>query len=325
MAPMPSTVAIVRCPTYAPAAVDQALEEALTLLGGITQFIKRDEQVLLKPNLLAAATPDEQATTHPEIVAGVIRQVVRAGGRPFIAESPAFGSLAHVAETAGIGAVARAHQVPLVELNHPIHLPLKNPLSSRWLVGDPRVVQADVLVNLPKLKAHVQTRLTGAIKNLYGCVPGKRKVWWHFQAQHDVARFSEMLADNARAVQSALTIVDAVIAMEGQGPRRGTPKLVGLIVAGADPVAVDTVLCELVGLPVQQYEVVQAAARRGVGIGELAAIRLVGEPLERVRLRDFQIPGTLQDISFNVPRMAKSALRQGWLRLVQERMAPYGR
>ncbi len=325
MPTMSPTVAIVRCPTYAPAAVDAALEEAFHLLGGISQFVKRDEQVLLKPNLLAAATPEEQATTHPEIVAGVIRQVARAGGRPFIAESPAFGSLTHVAEVAGIGAVARAHHVPLVELNRPIHLPLKSPLSRRWLVGDPRVVQADVLLNLPKLKAHAQTRLTGAIKNLYGCVPGKRKVWWHFQAQHDLARFSEMLADNALAVQSSLTIVDAVMAMEGQGPRRGTPKPVGLIVAGSDPVAVDAVLCELVGLPVQQYEIVQVAARRGVGVADLGTIRIVGESLEQARISNFVIPGTLQDISFNVPRMAKSAFRQAWLRLVQERWTTYGR
>lgn len=322
---MPATVAIVRCPSYDAPVVDQALEQAFELLGGLTQFIKKDEQVLLKPNLLAAARPDEHATTHPAIVAGVLRQVLRAGGRPFIAESPAFGSLASVAETTGIAAVARAAGAPLVELNRATHLPMKSPLSDRWLVGDPRVIQADVLLNLPKLKAHAQARLTGAVKNLYGCVPGKRKVWWHFQARHDLAAFSDMLVENARAVQSALTIVDAVIAMEGEGPRRGTPKPVGVLVAGEDSVAVDVVLCQLVGLPPEQYEIVQAAARRGIGTTDPAQIRVVGEPLEHVRVTDFRWPAQLHDISFNVPRMAKSALRQAWLKGVQERLSPYGR
>lgn len=322
---MAATVAIVRCPSYEPSAVDEALEEALRLLGGISQFVKRDEQVLLKPNLLAAARPEEQATTHPEVVAAVIRQVLRAGGRPFIAESPAFGSLKHVAETAGVGGVARRYHVPLIELNRATHLPLKSPLSDRWLVGDPRVIEADVVLNLPKLKAHVQARLTGAVKNLYGCVPGKRKVWWHFQAHRDLARFCDMLVENVRAIQSALTVVDAVVAMEGQGPRRGRPRPVGLLVAGDDPVAVDAVLCEIVGLPAAQYEVLQAAARRKVGTPTLAEIRVVGEAIERVRAAGFELPAVLQDISFNIPRMAKSGLRQAWLKLVAERVAPYGR
>ena len=322
---MPATVAIVRCPSYDPAVVDEALDEALQLLGGTSAFIKRDEQILLKPNLLAAARPDEQATTHPEIVAAVVRQVVRAGGRPFIAESPAFGSLAHVAEVAGVGEVSRAYEAPLIELDHAIHLPFKSSLSRRWMVGDPRVVNADLVINLPKLKSHSQTRLTGAVKNLYGCVPGKRKVWWHFQAGHDLDRFSDMLVENVRAVQSGLTVVDAVVAMEGQGPRRGTPRPVGLLVVGADPVAVDVILCELVGLPHTQYEIVQAAARRGVGTSALQAIRVLGEPLDRVRVIGFRLPTTLQDISFNVPRMARSMMRQAWLRLIQERVTPYGR
>lgn len=322
---MPATVAIVRCPSYEPPMVDEALDRAFELLGGLAQFIKRDEQVLLKPNLLAAARPEEHATTHPEIVAGVIRQVVRAEGRPFIAESPAFGSLAHVADVAGIRAVARTYGVPLVELNRPTHLPLKSPLSDRWLVGDRRVIEADVVINLPKLKAHGQARLTGAVKNLYGCVPGKRKVWWHFQARHDLGRFSEMLVENARGVQSALTIVDAVVAMEGAGPRRGTPTPVGLVVAGDDPVAVDVVLCHLIGLPPERYEIVQAARRRGIGTTALQDIRVLGESLESARVPAFDLPTALQDISFNVPRMAKSALRQTWLRMIQERLQPYGR
>jgi len=120
-------------------------------------------------------------------------------------------------------------------------------------------------------------------------------------------------------------VVDAVVAMEGQGPRRGTPRPLGLLVAGSDPVAVDAVLCELVGLPADRYEILQAAARRGVGTPALGAIRLVGESLDRVRVTDFSWPSALHDISFSVPRLATSAVRRAWLRLVPERLPPYGR
>lgn len=336
---MPATVAIVRCPSYEPSVVEAALEEAFRLLGGLASFIQQDEQVLLKPNLLAAARPDEQATTHPAVVAGVIRQVQRAGGRPVIGDSPAFGSLASVAEATGIAAVARGAGVPLIALNRPTRLPVTNPVTRRWLTGDPRVIAADVLLNLPKLTSHTQTRLTGAVKNLYGCVPGTRKIWWHFQARHDLAAFSDLLVENVRAVQSALTVVDAVVAMEGAGPRRGTPRPVGVLVAGADPVAVDAVLGELVGLPPAEHPILQAAARRGVGTWRLAEIRVVGEPLAQARVPGFRLLAPLQDISFDLPRVARSTLRQGWLRLaradalprasalrlVQGRMSPYAR
>jgi len=191
------------------------------------------------------------------------------------------------------------------------------------MAADPRVLEADVVVNIPKLKAHTQARLTGAVKNLYGCVPGRRKVWWHVQARHNLARFCDMLVENARAMQAGLTVVDAVVAMEGQGPRRGTPRQVGLVVAGDDVVAVDAVLCALVGLPADRCEVLKAAARRGIGTPAMEAIRMVGEPLEKVRVEGFRWPEELEDISFDVPRLARGALRRVWLRLVSERR-PYG-
>ncbi|MBI4226825.1 MAG: DUF362 domain-containing protein [Candidatus Omnitrophica bacterium] len=277
---MPATVAIVRCPSYEPAVVDRALDEAFQLLGGLGRYIKRDEQVLLKPSLPAAAAPDEHATTHPEVVAGVIRQVQQAGGRCFIAESPTFGSLARVAETAGVGAVARRYEAPLVELNRPTHLPVKNPLTGRWLVGDPCVTRADVIINLPKLQAGTPTRVTGAVENLYGCVPGRRKAWWQVQARRRPEVFCDMLVENARAVSSALTVVDAVMVKDRQGPRP-----MGVLVIGTEPVAVDAVLCDLMGVPAPQDEILQAATRRGIGTPELAAIQVVGERLDQVRLR----------------------------------------
>lgn len=268
------TVVIVRCPSYAPAIVDRALEEAFRWLGGVGRYIKRDEQVLLKPALAAAAAPDAHATTHPEIIAGMIRQAQQAGGRPFIAESPTFGVLTRIAEMAGVGDVSRRYDVPLVELNRPTHLPVKNPLNGRWLVGDPLVTRADVVVNLPKLRAGGPGRITGAVENLYGCVPGKRKVWWSMRARRAPGVLCDVLVENARAVSSALTVVDAVVVKEPRGPRP-----LGVLVVGTEPVAVDAVLGALMGVPAAEHEILQAAERRGIGTPRLAGIRLLGERL----------------------------------------------
>lgn len=274
---MQPSVVVMRCPSYEPAIVDQALDEAFRLLGGLGRYIKRDEQVLLKPSLATFAAPDQLTTTHPEIVAGVLRQIQPTGGRPFIAESPMFGVLSRIAETAGVGAVSRRYDAPIVELNRPTHLPVKNPLTQRWLVGDPLVTRTDVLINVPKLQAG--DRLIGAVDNLYGCVPGQRKAWWSMRGRRQAEAFSDMLVENARAVSSALTVVDAVVVKERRGPRP-----VGLIVVGTEPVAVDAVLADILGVPAAQSGVLQAAGRRRIGTPVLAAIRLLGEPLDRVRL-----------------------------------------
>ena len=318
-----TTVALVKVSDYDPQALNQAVSEAVRLLGGWDSILQPRESVLIKPNLLTACAPQENATTHPEFVASVIRQVQAAGARPFIAESPAFGSIDSVAEKCGILSVARAAKIPLVELNRPVRLAAKSPLTPRGLVGDSRAIEADVLINLPKFKAHTQTLFTGAVKNLYGCVPGKRKVWWHFKANHSLTRFSEMLVENVRALHSGLTLVDAVVAMEEKGPRGGRAKHLGLLVAGRDPVAVDAVLAGLVGLGAHDYEILNAARRRNVGVPDLEAIEIVGERLEAVRDLTFKLPKELSDISFSPQRVAKSFLKNLWIKKIKERSHVY--
>ena len=327
---MPAIVALARCSVYRDAEIDVALSRAMNALGGWSAFIKPGARVLLKPNLISAAPPEEQATTQPAFVAGVVRAVLACGGRPAIGDDPAFGSIRGVARSCGLLEVAERYRVPLVELGAPRRLRAATPLAPRGLVIDRTAADADVLINLPKLKAHNQLLITAAVKNLYGCVPGKRKVWRHVRARHALPPFADMLIANARALQPALSIVDGVIAMEGRGPRRGIPKPLGAIIAGADCVAVDRVVCEVIGCDPARYEMLQAARRAGFGETELSRIALVGDPLAELRDPTFRLPKTLDDISFALGRALKSLLRQLWITNVTERRAPahvlpYGR
>lgn len=319
-----TTVTLARCATYRDADIDAALARALAPLGGWPAFVRPGARVLLKPNLIAAAPADEHATTHPAFVAGVVRAVLAAGGQPLIGDDPAFGSIRGVARACGLLDVAQRYQVPLVELDDPRRLALASRLTPRGLTVDRTADEVDVLINLPKLKAHSQVLLTAAVKNLYGCVPGKRKVWRHVRARHHLAHFADMLIANARALQPELSVVDGIIAMEGRGPRRGAPRPLGVVVAGADCVAVDRVVCEIIGCDPSRYEILQAARRAGFGETDLARIRLAGDALAEAHDPAFRLPPLLDDISFDPWRALTSWLRQLWITQVAERRHPAG-
>ena len=120
---MKSTVSIIKCPSYDEEEVLQALRKSIDLIGGIENFVKKGNRVLLKPNLLYGKAPERAVTTHPSIIKGMIQIVREAGGIPFIGDSPSIGSLTRAAEKAGIKRVADEMECPLVEFDRPIHPP----------------------------------------------------------------------------------------------------------------------------------------------------------------------------------------------------------
>jgi len=161
-------------------------------------------------------------------------------------------------------------------------------------------MEADAVINLPKLKTHGQLRLTLAMKNLFGAVPGYRKLEWHYRAGHDAARFARMLYEIYRAVNPRLHLVDAIVSMDGLGPTGGRPNPTGFLAAGADGVAVDTVLAELVG--VDPADVPLLAAAREAGDGEPGPVELAGDP-----------PSALRPARFEAPRLRSPRMHGDWV------------
>jgi uncharacterized protein (DUF362 family) len=305
---MTAAVALVHCPDYSPERVQQAIDRQFELLGGIGLFVKRGDQVLLKPNFIAPRSHRQSpAQTHPQVILAVARRVQDYGGRPFVADSPAWADVMTCAAALELIEPLKKMGVPIRALNGSRICRVG---AGRTKVGiSPTALEADVIINLPKFKAHQQLVATFAVKNMFGCIAGKRKAMWHFRRGADVTAFCTLLIDVYRHLNPALTIIDGITAMEGPGPIRGPAKSLGWLIAGVDPIACETVCCRLVDLKPAQVPVIATARRMGWGDSDTADLPVRGDPLPDPPCRDFTIP-TLIPIRFTLARVCRSIARQ---------------
>lgn len=302
---MATPVSIVRCSTYDENEVMKALRQSIDLIGGVRSFIKRGDRVLLKPNLLYGKSPEKAVTTHPAVVKGVIRIVQEAGGIPFLGDSPGVESAKRVTEKAGIKAVADSLGCPVVEFDRPVLPPERKGKMFKNIEIDQSVFEADVIFNLPKWKTHAQMFLTLGVKNLFGCVPGTRKALWHLKAGEDHRLFAQMLVDIYGLIQPSLTILDGVVGMEGNGPNSGKPVALGLILASPDPLCLDQIVCDLLGISRSALLTNRVAFEQGLGEDGVVA---VGEKIEDVKIPEFKLPD-LTRMDWYLPGFIKKALK----------------
>jgi len=305
---MKSTVSIVRCQTYDEREVLNGLRKSIDLIGGVSQFVKRGDRVLIKPNLLYGKNPEKAVTTHPSIVKGVVQIVREAGGIPSIGDSPSIGSLTRAAEKAGIKRAADQMNCPLVEFDQPVLAKKRGGRFFKQLEIDRSVLEADVVINLPKWKTHAQMLLTLGVKNLFGCIPGPKKALWHLKAGDDRKRFAQMLVDLYQIIDPSLTILDGIVGMEGNGPGSGDPIPLGLILASRDALNLDQVVCDLIGISRNSLLTNRVAFKGGIGKDW---IEIVGEPTDKVKIPRFSLP-SLTELGWGLPgflkRMLKNAL-----------------
>ncbi|NWF92872.1 MAG: DUF362 domain-containing protein [Syntrophaceae bacterium] len=304
---MRPTVSIVRCPNYNEEEVLRGLQQAIDLIGGIRSFVKRGDRVLLKPNLLSGKPPERAVTTHPSIIKGVIQMVKEEGGFPLLGDSPAMGSTTGAAEKSGIKRIADTLGCPIVEFNRPVVPAERKGRIFKNIEIDQAVFEADVIINLPKWKTHAQMLLTLGVKNLFGCIPGTRKALWHLKAGEDSRIFARMLVDIYQIVQPSLTILDGIVGMEGNGPGSGNPIPLGLILASRDPLCLDQVVCDLLGIPRKSLLTNRVAFEQGLGRDE---IEVVGEEVEGVKIPSFEFPA-LSRIDWNLPGFIRKSLKNG--------------
>jgi len=284
---MRERVSIVTCENYDEEEILKGLRRSVDLIGGIETFVKKGHRVLLKPNLLHGKPQEKAVTTHPSIMKGMIQIVREAGGIPFIGDSPAIGSCLRALEKAGIKRVVEEAKCPVVEFNRPIVPQEKEGKFFKRLEIDQSVLEADVVINLPKWKTHGMMLLTLGVKNLFGCVPGARKALWHLKAGEDRKLFARMLVDIYQVVNPSLTVLDGVIGMEGNGPGSGNPIHLGLILASRDAFSLDQVVCDLLKVPRKSLITNQIALEEGMARN---GIDVVGEPVDRIKIPRFQLP-----------------------------------
>ncbi len=320
-----ASVSLLRAETYEVEALQQHLEALLAPLGGMAQFVKPGDRVLLKPNLLTGSRPTKECTTRPEIVYCVAKMVQAAGGDPFLGDSPAFGSARGVAEANGLLAWANKANLPIVEMHgkrYPLdHKDPDNQDFDNFLLSK-EAMEADVVINLPKVKSHVQLTMTLGVKNLFGCVPGKMKAWWHMEAGKDRQRFGTMLVETARAIAPELTIIDGIIGHEGNGPIKGEPRALGVLGASHDVFALDRAMVEVLGVDPEQIPTLVESKRLGL-CPELSQIDFpLMQPAE-LKVDDWQLPEKLVPIDFGAPRVLRSTFKHLYIRFIKEPMAAY--
>jgi uncharacterized protein (DUF362 family)/NAD-dependent dihydropyrimidine dehydrogenase PreA subunit len=271
-----STVALVRCDDYDEDRVHEALDRALELLGGAGRFVSEGERIVLKPNLLIGKPPEAGVGGHPSVFRAVIRHLQGAGATLTYGDSPGFGRGESVARKAGLADVADELGVACADFasGREVHFPEGRQIK-RFHIAE-SVLDADGLVNLPKLKTHGLTRVTCAVKNTFGCVPGMRKGEFHARMAEE-ERFAQMLVDLNLVVPARLHVLDAVVGMEGNGPANGDPRPMRALIVGDDPVAVDATACRIIALDPELVHTVTLGQESG--LGTWTDVELVGDEL----------------------------------------------
>ena len=294
---MTTTVSLCACADYGAATVQAAVDACFAELGGLDAFVQPGDRVLLKPNLLMPAKPEQAITTHPEVLRAVIRAVKAVGGVPCVGDSPAATPLRVTAKRAGLLAVVEAEGATLADMGGGPRIRSERVAGQRDFEVAQAVLDADVVINLPKLKTHALTYVTIAQKNLFGVVPGLQKGRWHMVAQTP-EHFAGLLADLYASIvdhpdgpRQLLHLVDGVVALGGNGPGTGgTPHPLGALLAGADAVAVDRVACAVAGLDADRAPLLRISGERGLGEHRLEAITLTGTPLSELQGSPMQPP-----------------------------------
>jgi uncharacterized protein (DUF362 family)/Pyruvate/2-oxoacid:ferredoxin oxidoreductase delta subunit len=288
---MKEKISIVSCPDYSFERVLTAIKTSTDFLGGLQHFVKPGNRVLIKPNLLSGRPPEKAVTTHPAVVKATIQLVKEAGGTPFLGDSPGGGNLLKVAEKTGIKEVADEMGCPLVEFTEVCEVEGSDGRTFKKIEVAKMALEADAVISLPKVKTHSLTLLTLGIKNMFGCVPGMfRKTQWHLSAGADPKYFAEMLVELYGIIRPELTIVDGILGMEGNGPNMGKPCHLGLVFSGVDCVALDAIITEVLCLPIKEVITTKIAMEKGLGVGDLKRIEVLGEKIEDVRIRGFKTP-----------------------------------
>ena len=282
-------VALKACAAYDDSAVQMAIDDIFALCGGIESIIQPGQRVLIKLNLLMKRSPEQATTTHPAVAKAIVRAVQRAGAEAILADSPGGpytrGHLSAVYDACGMQDVACETDCQLNDDFSVTTRYLESGKAARKLDLIGVLDRVDAVITVGKLKTHGLTTMTGCVKNLYGTVPGTTKVEYHARYQ-DVGLFSDMLLDIGEAVKPCFAILDAIEGMEGEGPSGGRPRLIGALLGGMNAHAVDAVGARLIGLAPRQVTTLEAAMARGL----LPEYEIVGDALEPMMIRDFDVP-----------------------------------
>lgn len=287
---MKSKVAVVKCKGYDFERVKDALRKSLELIGGLKSVVKRGDKVLLKGNIGTPSPPEQASTTHPVLIKVIIQLVREVDGIPIFGDSPIIERITdETFEISGHAKVAYEEGLKVIAFNsfEKIEIPKGKQIKEVYFSKD--VLNADVVISMPKLKTHILTYYTGAIKNMFGALQKKSRMNIH-KSFTKVMPFSEAIVDVFTIRKPDLAIMDGVLAMEDLGPSHGQAKEAGVIISSTDSVALDSVAASIIGYNPMDIPTIKDAYMRDLGKGNLEEIEVLGEQIDEVKVNFKKVP-----------------------------------
>jgi len=298
-----SKVIIVPCSTYDREQVYTAMKQGIEALGGIESFVKKDEKILVKPNFLSYAEPEKAVTTHPAVIEAMLRILYEDGyDKVTFGDSPGHGSCQSVSDKLGLESPIQKWNATMADMSTEVHRDFPEGMTAKEFWFSKGVTEADAIINLCKMKTHALERITGAVKNVYGFICGYRKGLGHVLYPNCTV-FARMLGDIHRATDIRLNIMDAVVAMEGNGPGSGDPVPMKMLLFSDDPVALDSTFCHLIDLDPKLVPTCTEGEKMGIGTCSDEQIQIV--VCENNELREIspeQLLAKYGKADFNVDR-----------------------
>ncbi len=299
-------IALLKCTEYDVDQIEMKLREGFGLLGGsafLRKLIPENSSVLLKPNFLSVVEKGSPVITHYAVFEAVVRIIKEYSSDISFGDSPGSEDTRKAAEKSGLMEVAKKYGVKFVDFNDVVHVELQNPLMYKYWDIARAPFEADVVITLPKLKTHMMMYYTGAVKNQFGCVAGPKKAEWHTKIPNPID-FSKMLLDLNTVVKTSFAILDGIVAMEGNGPRNGTPKQMNTIIMGQSLTAVDSAAVRLIGYDnVLAVPFLKAAHDTKWGTVLPEEIEILGEKLESLKSRDFKLSRNAKLVNTLSPKL----------------------
>ncbi len=320
---MENRVYFAPCAEYSEATVREAFDRLLP--EGALDFVTEGMKVAVKVNLVSAMKPESAGVTHPALVTELCRRLVARGASVVVGDSPGGpfngAMMATVYRVSGMTAVEEVgatlnRDFSQAEVEFPEAREARRFTAVSWLQ------EADAIINFAKLKTHGMMGYSGAVKNLFGTIPGTLKLEYHF-SHPEADRFADMLVDLNEYWKCRLSLVDAVVGMEGNGPTAGEPRFVGALLASPSPYALDVAAVRLMGLSPESVPTIRAAVARGLSPATFEELS-VDPALLAHAIPDFDLIETGSVVEFNhmLPGVLGKVVGRIAPRLLTPRPAP---
>ncbi len=283
-----SRVALIKCTDYDEEKVFLAVKKGIDLLGGVGQFVKPGEKIVLKPNVLIGIDPSRNVSTHPSVFKAVGKLFREAGASISYGDSSAIGSCEFNLRRAKLKEAGDESGFTLADFDHGRTVSHKSALLVKQFIIAEGVLAADGLVSLPKFKTHGLTRFTGAVKNQFGCIPGQHKREFHIKMP-EPERFATMLVDINTYIRPRLFMMDGISAMEGNGPHAGKTRQMNALIISRDPIALDSIACKMIDLNPEFVPTSLPGEQASLGTYHYDRIEVVGDDIGPFITRDFKV------------------------------------